>query len=270
MDVDFIELLDYARNCVRRLTGPENWRRYSWEMELMFESFGLLKYIEGTHLEPSTGTPSGEDTLNESVGSPKAMSANRPTQEEVENIDCRLAAIIKLTVKSESISRAISSARTSHETWQMLRDRFEPKSATRVISIRRRMNSLVCKDEDSVHKYLAGMSRCRWELSRIGCDMPDNEYAMALLAGLPHSWLDEILNYQGLRSAIEAGQPIRSEDVHRVITVLVQSRKAITALMDGGRGTNKDARSGTRGKSKVTCHNCGGRGHFARECSSKA
>src|SRR5487761_1616980 len=136
-----------------------------------------------------------------------------------------------------------------------------------VTDLGKKLQSAKCEEEDDVRSHFTKLSDLREQLSAMGKDIDDQEYASILLGSLPPS-------YEPTTSAINAaadmtGTDITPDQVTRLVTDEYNRR-----IIKKGKGkTAPDEAFAANGqkvdRSKAECFNCHKIGHFKSECWAK-
>ena len=195
-------------------------------------------------------------------------------------------------VLPNSIYMEMSESMMFHEMWSAMETRIERITLHQKSNLKGRLNQMYCNEKDSIVTHLEEMESIYQQLASRNAKISDEDYVDAIIRSLPHSYSNlmtslltifEQMNTPVTPAAIK--NTIRKEHEARQTAASQRSKKpneiALHADTRGrGRGRGRGGfrgRGGERGnqgsdnrdESRLTCFNCGGKGHKATACPSQ-
>ena len=201
-------------------------------------------------------------------------SANR--EETVEAL-----ALITLNV-SDHLLGSLSEMEDAKEAWEHLESTFKSKSVARKLQLKRELQTLKMKGDESVTLYVTRARDIWQELKSAGEKVTDDELAWNVLTGLPSSF-DVLVTV--LETQAEGGL-----SVEKILPTLIvheqrlegsegpseEKEKAVAFAAGkgrqksfGGKGASKGRSAGRGDSSSRKCYNCGEIGHTVRDCTKE-
>ena len=177
--------------------------------------------------------------------------------------DAKALRAIRLRLAKDVLVYAQDAA-SAKEAWDTLRDTFQPAGPIGIVTARRKLFRAQCPDAGDVEEHLRQMRTYRSELHALGQELSDSDFAMTMLTSLPDSW-DAFIRAIDPTDLLPParGQPAKLTSAKLIARILQEDRRlkqrnetTDTALFS--RNARDDAR--------VTCFNCGRRGHKQDKC----
>ena len=189
----------------------------------------------------------------------------------------------------------ISQAETPHAAWTQLREMHQASSAASRLQLLEEMTSFKKLDSESIVKYVARARKLKNDLAAAGDNTSEESLTLRALAGLPRGYAF----IRGLVTHGNDGIPALEELLPKLLITEKQleteaqpaskasssSTKAFYGAgghgAGGGNGGNFSfrpagpgrlssnrgrSRTGSRISTRVTCYNCGRKGHIKAEC----
>lgn len=142
--------------------------------------------------------------------------------------------------------------------WNKLSEQFQKKTWANKLSLRRKLNNLRLKEEDSVKSHVKAITEIFNELAVIGAPMEDEDKVVTLLASLPDK-------FDMLVTALEANTEVPSMEI--VTERLLHEENKLKERGTVETSTEK-VMLGKKTKDRPKCHHCGKPGHLKRNCWS--
>ncbi len=184
--------------------------------------------------------------------------------------DSKALYIIGMTLTEEHYT-LFEECETAMEAWEALANLFKNKSQARRLQLKTEMSNLRMETGESLTKYFARAKRLKSQLASVGTQVPDDELALTVLAGLP----DE---YAMIRKIMVNTDKALSMD--EVLPKLMMDEtshdkpqsgtKAYVAKPGSGHAPRRQAGApytfSKKPKEDRKCHHCGKPGHFKKDC----
>jgi hypothetical protein len=171
----------------------------------------------------------------------------------------------------DSLFMKIRAKGTAYEIWTELGKHFERRSRMVSIDLRRRLQETKCPDKGNIIDHFATLRMMREDLASMGESLTENDFYAIIMGSLPSSY-DPYLSALNATSSV-LGTHLSAEDLMLSITEEYERRnlKSKSGKKDDNAAFySNDAEKGQKGgsssKKKGDCHNCGKRGHWARDC----
>ncbi|QRW07738.1 Retrovirus-related Pol polyprotein from transposon TNT 1-94 [Ceratobasidium sp. AG-Ba] len=244
------------------LRGSENWRIWRVRMEDLLGELELIKYVDGTKAQPSSGASGLDDWLKS---------------------DRKARGIIRRCV-DDNVMTNILACETSSEVWTQLKQLYEVADIVAIIELRRNFFSHRMLDETRIDDHVRTMRLWYDQLRAIDSNLAnDFDWAIALIASLPLSWdvfiqtLRPLLNFQDKTKWPDMAKQVTSsvmaegqrKEQRSVEAGLLAKKNTAAAATFGSGGLNGKNTGGGQGKRKGECNYCHKKGHWERECQKK-
>ena len=177
--------------------------------------------------------------------------------------DAKALRAIRLRLAKDVLVYA-QDAVSAKEAWDTLRDTFQPAGPIGIVTARRKLFRAQCPDAGDVEEHLRQMRTFRSELHALGQELSDSDFSMTILTSLPDSW-DAFIRAIDPTDLIPParGQPPKLSSAKLIARILQEDRR----LKQRNEHTETALVSrGARDDSRVTCFNCGRRGHRQDKC----
>ena len=174
---------------------------------------------------------------------------------------------------------ALSEAANAGVAWKLLEETFKSKSVARRLQLKREMQNLKMKGDESVTSFVGRARDLFRELKAAGDVIKEEELAWSVLTGLPSEYdtLVTVLETNNQNLNLETILPIlivheqrlegvegsKSKEVDKAVAFIASGSKR--GFSGGKRGAGHASRER---RSDLKCHNCGKQGHVMRECRS--
>lgn len=195
-----------------------------------------------------------------------------PEQVE-EGEDAKALAFIGLTVE-KYIKSSIDGCDTAREAWDKLEHAYKASATALRIKLKRELATIqygwmdVRRDgtggtatthRESVTSYVARASAIRDQLAAAGVETSAEEFAMAVLSGLPDEYTAMVDNLVTSAGAL---------DVEEVLPKLLMIEQRLKDKYDQEKAKECEVALSARASS-ATCWKCGAKGHLRRDCPER-
>ena len=133
-----------------------------------------------------------------------------------------------------------------------------------LVDMTKRLQSTKCNEDDDVHAYFTKLDNMHKQLSSMGKNFTNTEYAAILLGSLPACYAPTT---SGMNAAAEyTGQIITPDHVTKLITD--EYDRCMIAQGKGISGPDKAFATQDLkiDRSNIECYNCHKKGHYKSEC----
>lgn len=194
-------------------------------------------------------------------------------------LDRQALGVIRLSL-SRNVAFNIAKEKTTADLMKALSNMYEKPSAANKVHLMRRLFNLRMAEGASLAQHLNELNTITTMLSSVDIEFDDEVRALILLSSLPDSWNTTVtavsssanstkLKFDDVRDLLlseeirrrESGEASSSSALH------VESRGR-TSDRNSDSSKSKARRSKSRPKKEVKCYNCGGKGHFKRDCKA--
>ncbi len=186
---------------IEKLKGPDGWTAWKVLMEDYLWNAKVWGYVAGTTKKPTAKAEA-------KAGDKAEAQVDTKEIDEWEEKDRLALSLIRACV-SPSILDLVLGCKTSADAWKALSANFEKKGLMELISVRRKLLQAQYSDGDDLEEWLREMSKLRTRLSTLGNPMPDKEFSITLITGLPGSW-DSFVGGLNLRSDLDDADELMS------------------------------------------------------------
>ncbi len=178
--------------------------------------------------------------------------------------DMKAQALIGLCVKDHYLTM-LEGCSSAKEAWEKLEQMYQSKSNARKLQLRKELSQIKMGPSEPLTKYVARAQEIQAQLRAAGHEVPDQEVAWSVLAGLPSA-------YDTVVTVLETtgDQEMSLEDIVPKLMQIeqrqppAQRRADATALSATQRAGSTPYRRETR-----TCFYCGKPGHIKRDCQKR-
>ncbi|PSS08215.1 Endonuclease [Actinidia chinensis var. chinensis] len=196
-------------------------------------------------------------------------------------LDRKALGTIRLTISS-SMAFNISKEKTTAKLMAALSKMYEKPSASNKVYLMKRLFNMKMANDGRVAEYLNDFNTITSQLESVTIIFDDEVRALFILSGLPDSWDSLVMAV----SNSSGSSKLKYDDVVGIILSQELRRKSSGAAETlrsalstererlTNRGSNKSRSKSRRKKSKgprekdAEYHNCGKKGHFARNCKN--
>ena len=238
---------------IDKLSGPENWATWKFQMEHLLKAKGLWRMI------------TEEDTL--------PADANAAAQNEFTKRREKAFSMVVLNVSTPQLY-LITSCQTPKEAWTTLKGHFERDTLANKLFLKKKYFRCEMKEGNSLTEHLKQMKELTDQLAAIGAVIEEEDQIVTLLGSLPPS-------YATIVTALET--KIDNLSLKFVQQALInEEQKRVNATDNSGttsggaaamssqlRGNVQDGSKAVgAGQSTWRCYKCGKEGHIKRDCPS--
>lgn len=215
---------------VKKLTGPENYMTWKFNMRMVLLHEGLWKYV--------TGNDDEEDD-----------------EDWDDDLDGRALAKICLFVEEAAQINIPADVDTAKEAWEALKAAFETKGLGRKMWLQRHIMNVRLEDHSTLREYLDDILGTARQLKEIGAPLSDEYVGVIMLNNLGP-------RYESFVMAIEnSGVDITSD--------LVRTRLLSHSVRTNEEESNSAFFAKRNKHSKATCYGCGDKGHIKPNCPNR-
>lgn len=181
--------------------------------------------------------------------------------------NAKALALINLCV-SEHRKVELQGCTSALAAYQLVEALHQSQSVAMGVQLKRQLNSLMKKSQESMVAYVNGARDIQSRLSAAGINIPEGEVVLAVLAGLS-------TEYDGVVTALEGGvTELTFEDVMPKLLAAEQRVGHLKSPLGLGIEhahvmIQKGMRNTANMPRVVMCWNCGKQGHVRRNCPEK-
>ncbi len=168
------------------------------------------------------------------------------------------------------------------ERWEAIVKEYTEKGAYAQTNLRVRFLETKCPEKSNVREFLDNLRVKREELASVGVDIDEKDYRSTILSSLPTVLANFASSQLAAARMFSPDKMIMPDVLISLISEEYERQKTQRTRRSGGKGkdeadeamsvgsSSKSRRSGSSKssdwKSKVTCWNCGEKGHFKDKC----
>jgi len=181
--------------------------------------------------------------------------------DDYEHVQASIRNIILSSV-SDRIKNRLLPVRNAGEMWKKLKSIYENQSILVKVDLLSQIHSISCPEEGDPLKTIDELVQKTNEYAAAGGILSDEERAAALMKAMPRQYHPTI---NTLTESIKLDQSkVKREDE---VVAMAARFKDLRFKQKRPKGRLDD--ESDDGRDDIECFNCGGQGHYARECASK-
>lgn len=154
---------------------------------------------------------------------------------------------------------------SSKDAWDTLTETFRPAGPIGIVTARRKLFCAQCPEGGDIEEHLRQLHGYRSELHTYGQTLSDSDFSMTVLTSLPDSWDPFICAIDLSDLAAATNETPKLTLAKLIARIMQEGRRLKTRSNDSETAL---AAKGSRDISKITCFNCGRRGHYQSDCRS--
>jgi hypothetical protein len=165
-------------SAIAKLEGlkDSNWEEWKYKTRAMFQLAGLMKWLDGEAKEPKPKDPGN------------VLAAEQTVMDEFQEWEEETKALLVLAIHTPSELAHTYGAATAADMWNQLCWVKEPKGIHGIVDAYQMIFWTYANDGDSITNHISKMHSHRNTLNTLGSPIPDNMFAILVLASLPDSW----------------------------------------------------------------------------------
>jgi len=252
--------MEGERLSIEKLSGPENWTTWKFQLEHLLRAKGLWGFITGAEV--------------------LADDANPQVTAEFNRRNERAFSTIVLNICTAQLY-LVTSCKSAKEAWDTLGDHYERKTLANKLFLKKTYFRCEMSENMSIQEHLKNMKELVDKITAVGAPIAEEDQVVTLLGSLPGS-------YGTLVTALEARiDDLTLQFVQQALINEEQKRNSIVSGYDSS-GTGKvssamasrfyhdrpwnqhghTAPVGDEKKPgfKIKCYKCGNLGHMKRDC----
>ena len=256
-----------------------NWVVYKDWFCWAIDARGLLEHVDGSEREPTRPTLSGkkaggsskEGEMTKGDFEVVELTAEDERKMEVWKKELRAWKLGEAVVKQQiavtipdSLFMKIRTKGTAREIWEALQKDFQNKSWMVSVDLRRRLQQQHCAEKGDVQSHFDTLRLMREDLASMGHSPCEDDFYAIVIGSLPPSY-DPYVSALNATSSV-LGTFLSPDDLMQTITDEYECRNL-------GRLSKKEENiafaaedEGRKGRSALTCFNCGKKGHKKADC----
>jgi hypothetical protein len=197
-------------------------------------------------------------------------------------VDQKALSIIELNDRDHHLS-TVGDCNTAKEAWDKFESIYKSNSIARQLELRKKLNAICKEPSEPLPQYIARAKALWGELRACGVTLTEADIVAPMLAGLPSEYdtviaiLENSTAELQLDSALTALLRVEARTQHTgkaaaYLSRANNNRKKPTSSAHSNPPEQRRAPSShSEGNkhAKYRCHNCGEKGHIARNCPTK-
>ncbi|KAE9399981.1 hypothetical protein BT96DRAFT_993437, partial [Gymnopus androsaceus JB14] len=177
-----------------QLSGQDTWRAFKDCVELNVQVRGLTGYLDGSIPKPTSAT------YIYIAQSASPIDSVTPSPGEWNQCERMVASIIFLNC-TDPVGIGIECSDTAHKTWQYLIKKYEARDEQRIhIADTLLREHKFNPDSTTMEEHEKKMKNLLKQLHNLGGTCNDYQFRMIVIASMPESWKDYVLNVPGIYS----------------------------------------------------------------------
>jgi transposase InsO family protein len=262
------KLLEFFLRLPKLSIDGTNWIVFRDRFSFAADAAGLARHINGSGKAPAvlaalSTTPSKTEK--------ETWDANQKEWKEWTQGEAVMKQAIAGSIP-DSLFIQVGKQTTAKGMWDAVKSDREKRSRMVQIEMRRKIQDERCDEGADVRTHVMNLQTMREEYASMGGTLDDSDFAAMLLGSLPASYDVYLSAISG--SASVTGTELTADQIIQAVTNESDRRQssnrsskpkkdskdvALTATGGGQSKRNGKAKSGT-------CHNCGKKGHWKRDC----
>lgn len=246
---------------IEKLSGPENWATWKFQMEHLMKAKGLWGMVMET------------DNV--------AEGANAQARAEFEKRKEKAFSVLVLNVSTSQLY-LITSCKTPKEAWDTLKGHFERDTLANKLFLKKKYFRCEMKEGENITEHLKRMKELTDQLGAIGAVIEEEDQIVTLLGSLPASYATIVTALETKLDSLTlqfVQQALINEEQKRVSADGNYGGAMSSGAASGGASAmSTQVRSDMQANSKAVradrsgswrCYKCGKEGHIKRDCPSK-
>ena len=180
--------------------------------------------------------------------------------------ECIITELIAESVPDTVLSK-IRFKTNAMEIWTTLKGLYEGRTTMIVVDMTRKLQNTKCGEDDDVHAHFTKLDNMRDQISAMGKNFSNEEYASILLGSLPSCYSSTTSGMNA--AAYYSGQPTTPDGVVKLITDEYDRRMIAQGKSGNGPEEAFASQDCKIDRSKIECYNCHKKGHYKSECWAK-
>ncbi len=246
---------------IEKLSGPENWATWKFQMEHLMKAKGLWGMVAETESVPD--------------------GANAQTRAEFEKRKEKAFSVLVLNVSTPQLY-LITSCKTPKEAWDTLKGHFERDTLANKLFLKKKYFRCEMKEGECITEHLKRMKELTDQLGAIGAVIEEEDQIVTLLGSLPSSYATIVTALETKLDNLTlqfVQQALINEEQKRVCVdgnygsgmysgTASGGASAMSTQVRGDMQSNSKAVKADR-SSSWRCYKCGKEGHIKRDCPNK-